>query len=99
MSVSFSVPYFNLNQHYPNPFNPTTSISFNLKKSENASLVIFNLKGQKVKQLINEQLSAGLHSVVWDGKDKMGNSVSSGIYLYKLKSGKYTSSKKMILMK
>ena len=88
-----------LQQNYPNPFNPTTSISFNLKKADNVSLEIFNLKGQKVKTLVDEKLPADNNTVIWNGKDENGNPVSSGVYLYKLKSGKYTSSKKMILMK
>jgi hypothetical protein len=58
-------------ENYPNPFNPTTTITFSLatKDAKNAELVIYNLKGQKVKQLINNKLSAGKHSIVWDGKD------------------------------
>ncbi|MCD4796332.1 MAG: T9SS type A sorting domain-containing protein [Candidatus Cloacimonetes bacterium] len=94
-----------LGQNYPNPFkpsgaghSPTTTISFNLI-AENAELEIYNMKGQKVKQLVNEQLPAGQHSVVWNGMDDSGKSVSSGIYFYKMKSGNYTSTKKMILLK
>ncbi len=89
-----------LEQNYPNPFNPTTMISFSVTQTSSfVNLEIFNLKGQKVKQLVNEQLPAGQHSVVWNGKDDSNKSVSSGIYFYKIKSGKYTSTKKMILMK
>ena len=87
-----------LSGNFPNPFNPTTTISFSLT-TEHTELVIYNLKGQKVKQLVNEELAAGAHQVVWDGKDDSGKPVGSGIYFYKLKSGNYTSTKKMILMK
>ncbi|MCD4797244.1 MAG: T9SS type A sorting domain-containing protein, partial [Candidatus Cloacimonetes bacterium] len=88
--------------NYPNPFNPFTTISFelNTENTENTEIVIYNLKGQKVKQLVNEQLPAGQHSVAWNGTDDSGKSVSSGIYFYKMRSdGRYTSTKKMILMK
>ncbi|MDA3813029.1 MAG: T9SS type A sorting domain-containing protein [Candidatus Cloacimonetes bacterium] len=86
--------------NYPNPFNPTTTISYNLTEDSNIELSIYNLKGQKVKQLVNDQLSAGQHSVVWNGTDQNNQPVSSGIYLYKLNSGShYTSTKKMILLK
>ncbi len=89
-----------LNQNYPNPFNPTTTISFSTTEStENTELAIYNIKGQKVKTLINEKLDVGTHQVVWDGKDSFGKAVSSGIYFYKMNSGKFTSTKKMILLK
>ncbi len=89
--------------NYPNPFNPTTTISFSTAEStEDTELIIYNLKGQKVKRLISSsanQLSAGQYSVIWNGTDENNKLVSSGIYFYKLKSGNYTSTKKMILMK
>lgn len=87
--------------NYPNPFNPTTTISFNLntETSENTEIVIYNLKGQKVKQMVNEVLPAGSHSVVWNGTDDAGKTVSSGVYFYKMKAGSYTSTRKMILIK
>ena len=89
-----------LRQNYPNPFNPTTTISFTTTEStENTELVIYNIKGQKVKQLVSSQLSAGQHSVVWDGRDENNKAVTSGIYFYKMKNGNYSSTKKMILMK
>ena len=86
--------------NYPNPFNPTTLITFfTAECAENAELVIYNLKGQKVITLIDEKLEASHHHVVWDGKDENSKSVSSGIYFYKMKCGDYTSVRKMILMK
>ncbi len=92
-----------LEQNYPNPFNPTTTITFfAAEDAENTELVIYNLKGQKVKQLLSKsagRLSAGKHSVVWDGKDDNNKPVSSGIYFYKLKSRNYEKTKKMLLMK
>ena len=86
--------------NYPNPFNPSTTISFlTTENTENTEISIFNLKGQKVKTLINEILNAGDHSVVWNGKNDKGVPVSSGIYFYEMNCGDYTCVKKMILMK
>lgn len=94
------VPGFvQLNQNYPNPFNPVTNISFDLAKAGYVELEVFSAKGQKIRTLINGDFTEGKHSVVWNGSDDHGNSVSSGIYFYKMKSGKYTSTKKMLLMK
>ena len=67
---------------------------------ENTELMIYNIKGQKVKRLVSDQLSAGQHSVVWNGTDDSGKPVSSGVYFYKMKSGNiYTQARKMIMMK
>ncbi|MBI9031929.1 T9SS type A sorting domain-containing protein [bacterium] len=85
--------------NYPNPFNPETSISYNLKTADFVLLDVYNIKGQKVKTLVNEYKETGNHNVVWNGTDDANNNVASGLYFYKMKSGKYTSTKKMILMK
>ena len=81
---------------YPNPFNPTATISFelNIENTENTGLVVYNLKGQKVKQLINDSLPAGKYSVVWNAEDK-----ASGIYFVKIKSGDIEQFKKIVLIK
>ncbi|MCD6565796.1 MAG: T9SS type A sorting domain-containing protein [Bacteroidales bacterium] len=93
--------YSQINSIYPNPFNTTTTISFNLSTelTENTELIIYNLKGQKVKMLINDKLPTGKHSVMWDGRDDRNKTVASGLYFCTMKSGDYSSSKKMILMK
>jgi len=88
-----------LNSNYPNPFNPTTTISFNLAKDTDVTLQVYNIKGQLVNTLINETYTAGEHSVVWNGKDKRGSTVSSGVYLYKLKTTDHTDVKRMMLIK
>ena len=88
-----------LHGNYPNPFNPTTTISFSLPDEQEIELSIYNIKGQKVKQLINGQLTAGNHTMIWDGKDTNGKSVGTGIYFYKLKTGKKEISRKMLLLK
>ena len=87
--------------NYPNPFNPSTTISFSLttENTESTELVIYNLKGLKVKQLISGQLSAGQHSVVWNGTNENNKPVSCGIYFYKLKSGNFEQTKKMLMIK
>ncbi|MEA2103892.1 MAG: NosD domain-containing protein [Candidatus Cloacimonadota bacterium] len=89
---------FNLN-NYPNPFNPTTTISFMQPKKSEINLTIYNLKGQMVKNLIRGETPEGLQKVIWDGNDENSNPVSSGIYLYHLKTEDKVISKKMILMK
>ncbi len=88
-----------LNGNYPNPFNPSTTISFQLAENSPVELVIYNIKGQKVKELINSNLDAGYYKAVWNGKDDQNRSVSSGIYFYKMKSGKYVSTGKCIQLK
>ena len=90
---------FSLNQNYPNPFNPTTEISFTLDNASNVNLTVFNMLGQVVKVLENASLNAGIHSYNWDGSDQLGQSVSTGVYLYTLTDGDKSITKKMALMK
>ncbi len=85
--------------NYPNPFNPTTTISFSLINDSDIEISVYNIKGQKVKTLINDQYSKGSHSVIWNGKDSNNKSVSTGIYFYKISAGKETQVKKMLLLK
>jgi PKD repeat protein len=86
--------------NYPNPFNPDTTISFNTtENTELLKLIIYNLKGQKIRVLLQAAVSAGNHSVKWDGKNDAGKEVSSGIYLYKLDVGLNHKTQKMILLK
>lgn len=92
-----------LHQNYPNPFNPETTIAYSLQEPANVTLEIFNMKGQKVRTLINAYQQAGNHNIVWNAKDSNNHEVSSGVYFYKLVSesnfGDYTSSKKMLFLK
>ena len=90
---------FALSQNYPNPFNPTTEISFTMDKASDVNLTIFNMLGQKVRVLENASLDAGTHSYTWNGQDELGQTVSTGVYLYTLSDGTQTISKKMALMK
>ncbi len=84
---------------YPNPFNPNTSIKFNLTHNQFVTVEIYNLKGQKIRSLINKMLPPGLHSVTWDGRDEENKSVSSGLYFSKMKTTKSVDIKKVILLK
>jgi hypothetical protein len=88
-----------LTQNYPNPFNPSTTINFQLPKDEFVELKIYNRIGQEVRTLVNSGYQAGSHKVVWDGKNNRGRSVASGMYIYKIKAGKYTKSMKMNLIR
>jgi len=85
--------------NYPNPFNPNTTFSFSIDKDSSVELSIINIKGQKVKTLINEQMQKGIHTSVWSGLDSNNKPVSSGIYLYKIKAGTQESVKRMLLLK
>ena len=97
---------FQLNQNYPNPFNPTTTIRYTVHRPSSVvrspiptTLKIYNILGQLVKTLVNEPKSTGEYEVVWDGKDEKGNSLSSGIYFYRLAIGEQTETKRMLLLK
>ncbi|MFA7058011.1 MAG: T9SS type A sorting domain-containing protein [Candidatus Cloacimonadales bacterium] len=85
--------------NYPNPFNPETFINFSIKNAGKINLDIYNIRGQKVRSLLNENKDAGTHSVVWNGTDENKRNVASGVYLYKIRNGKFSLTKKMILMK
>ena len=86
--------------NYPNPFNPDTRISFSIPNESEVELTVYNVKGQKVKALLNDNFEKGNHSIVWDGFDDSGKPVSSGIYLYKLNiNGKTEAVKKCLLLK
>jgi peptidyl-prolyl cis-trans isomerase A (cyclophilin A) len=88
-----------LDQNIPNPFNPTTTINFNLANSQLVQLDIYNSKGQLVKNLVSDSYSAGQHSVIWNGEDNAGSSVGSGIYFYIMKGDDFRLIRKAILMK
>jgi hypothetical protein len=89
-------------KNYPNPFNPETTISYSLQEASDVSVEVYNIRGQKVKTLVdNEQKQPGTHSVTWNGTDQSGRTVASGVYLYRVDAdgGRYTSTRKMILLK
>jgi len=87
--------------NFPNPFNPETSIRFQVQGSRFVNIEIFNIRGQLVRTLLDgkKEFGEGVHSVVWDGRDDNDNQVGSGIYLYKMTAGGYQSVRRMLLMK
>lgn len=88
-----------LNAAYPNPFNPNTTISFDLVENSFVNIEIFNIKGQKIKTLLNDNVNAGRHRVIWNGTDDNYKKVSSGVYFYKMQAGDHSQLKKMVMMK
>ncbi len=96
---------YSLHQNYPNPFNPTTEISFNVPTASEVNISIYNVLGQQVITLVNRELNAGSYSISWNGLDAAGNTLSSGVYFYKINANalgekaNYTSVRKMMMMK
>ncbi len=91
---------FTLDQNYPNPFNPTTTISFNLPVKSNITLNIYDILGNKIASLINDQVyQKGSHKITWDGRNSNGVKIASGTYIYRLKFGNFSKTRKMILLK
>ena len=95
---------FTLDQNYPNPFNPNTQIKFSLPVNSNVKIIIYNLLGEVVRELINKDMNSGTHNIQWNAEDKSGNKVTSGIYLYKLDASgvngsQFNQVRKMILLK
>lgn len=88
-----------LHQNYPNPFNPNTTIVFSIPKSELVHLEIYDLLGRRVITLINEELPGGNHSIIWNGKNENGVPVSSGPYIYLMRTNKFVDKKRMLLLK
>jgi hypothetical protein len=88
-----------LAQNYPNPFNPQTTIAFSLKNRGQVTLKVYNVNGELVRTLANESRSAGAHQLTWDGRNDAGETVSSGVYFYKLVTSNFSQTKKMVLLK
>jgi len=88
-----------LKGNYPNPFNPTTTISFSLAETANVDLKVYNAKGQVVKTLVAGEMTADNHTVVWNGDDNSGKAVSSGVYFYRMSTKGFNSTQKMMLIK
>jgi len=96
---NYTVNDFNLVGNYPNPFNPNTTIVFNLSKKQNVVVTIYNQLGEKINEILNEEMPSGENKVVWNGLNSKNSSVSSGIYLYKITSDSKSLYGKMILQK
>ena len=90
---------YGLNRNTPNPFNPLTTIGYQLPEAGKVRLSIVNLLGQEIRVLVNERTDAGSFKVSWDGADAMGRRVASGVYLYRMQAGDFSSSRRMLLLK
>ena len=90
---------FALAQNYPNPFNPETLIAYNLPKTGNVVINIYNLVGQKVRTLVHTFQTVGVHTVKWDAKNDQGIEVPTGMYIYRIVSGEFTGTKRMLLLR
>jgi len=99
VEVSLTPVALELYQNHPNPFNPTTTISFYLPNEARIDLGIFDVSGRLIRNIESRASSAGVNEVEWDGKDWRGNPASSGLYLYRLKVGKRVLAKKMVLLR
>ena len=85
--------------NYPNPFNPETTVIFNLPRDGEVELIVYNVKGQRIRVLLEEYLQQGEHHVTWDGRDDSGSIAGSGIYLYRLRSSSDIFTGRMTLLK
>ena len=102
LSIEEKVKYpekFGLNHSYPNPFNPVTTITYDLPKKTSVNLSVYNIKGSRIATLINGSEEAGHKKTIWTGTDDFGRSVSAGVYLYRIKAGTFKQTKKMLLLK
>ncbi len=90
---------FSLQQNFPNPFNPATTLAFDLPHRSSVTLHIFTALGQLIVTLVNEEKDAGRYSVVWDGRNAYGVHVGSGVYFYRLRAGDFVETKKLILLR
>ena len=90
---------FAIDQNFPNPFNPTTTMNYQLPQASDVRITIYNVLGQKVRTLLNTRMDAGYHNVVWDGLNDNGARMASGLYMYKFEAGTYVQVQKMLMMK
>jgi len=88
-----------LHQNYPNPFNPITTISYDLPEHSYVTIIIYDMMGREITRLVDQNQNSGFKSVLWNATDKYGREVSAGLYLYKIQTGEYIDTKKMILLK
>ena len=90
---------FHLSQNYPIPFNLETAIRYQIPEDCRVTLEIHNLLGQKVRTLVNGEKKANYYTAYWDGKNKEGKGVTSGIYFYRLQTGNFTQTRRMVILK
>jgi hypothetical protein len=98
--ISSQIPKeFELSYNYPNPFNPSTKFKYSLPEGRNVKIIIYDLNGSKVTELVNNYQGAGTYEVTWNGKNDLGNQVASGTYIYQVNAGSFSKTKKMIMLK
>ena len=90
---------YTLGQNYPNPFNPTTTIKYTIPKAGNVKIEVYDITGRLVNTLVNSNQATGTYSVVWNGRNSAGQSVGSGVYLYRIQANDFVSVKKMVMLK
>ena len=90
---------YTLHDKYPNPFNPTTTLRFDLPQVSSITLTIYNMLGQKVRTFNMQNTSAGYHSITWDATNDLGEQVGAGVYLYQLQAKDFVKTRKMVLLK
>ena len=99
VSVGSLPEQYGLSQNHPNPFNPETTIGYMLPASGDVVLEVFGVNGQRVARLVDGYREAGRYEVRWDGRDLSGQEVSSGVYVYRIRSGDFTKIRRMMLLK
>jgi hypothetical protein len=99
MTIENIPDQFALHNNYPNPFNPVTTIRYDLPLGTDVHLVVFDILGREVKTLVNEKQEAGFKSVKWNGRNDMGQTVSAGMYFYRIHAGSFSKVQKMVLLK
>jgi hypothetical protein len=90
---------FNLYNNFPNPFNPTTTLKYDLPEDAMVNITIYDIMGRRIKTLVNGPKSAGYRSVIWDATNDYGKPVSAGLYLYTIQAGEFRQTKKMVMLK
>ena len=90
---------YSIHQNYPNPFNPITKLHYSIPEKSLVSIAIYDILGNQVKTLVNQNQDVGSRSVIWDATNDYGKPVSAGIYLYQIQAGEYMQTKKMVLLK
>ncbi|HPT72720.1 MAG TPA: T9SS type A sorting domain-containing protein, partial [Candidatus Cloacimonadota bacterium] len=96
---SAPVSVLSLGHNYPNPFNPSTTIEYSVPMTAKVKLRIYNIRGQLVKELVNQTVEPGRYKAVWEGKNNAGHSVASGVYFYRIEANGKTITKKMLMLK
>ncbi len=99
-AIDDGIPFmYALGYNYPNPFNPSTMITYNLPITSHIVIDVYNVLGEKVATLVNENASRGSYVTIWNGQDDLGKQANSGIYFYRMSTGDFSSTKRMVLMK